>query len=158
MVHGQQNDSMLLIHALCVHRKLPQSQILNGSSIHDTLKKKRICLIELHTYRNIKSILSACFWLFFFFFMTITCHIFIYSANAPWLLCVRHCVGLVIHVLSCCTSFVCLCVFAYMLRCLKEDPATMSLLQRSLDPEKTLGLVDVLYTAVFDINRWKERK
>ncbi|KAF3832297.1 hypothetical protein F7725_025962 [Dissostichus mawsoni] len=37
-------------------------------------------------------------------------------------------------------------------------PATMSLLQRSLDPEKTLGLVDVLYTAVFDINRWKERK
>uniref|UniRef100_A0A1A8CQ32 KIAA0355 n=1 Tax=Nothobranchius kadleci TaxID=1051664 RepID=A0A1A8CQ32_NOTKA len=42
--------------------------------------------------------------------------------------------------------------------CLKEDPATMSLLQRSLDPEKTLGLVDVLYTSVFDINRWKERK
>lgn len=42
------------------------------------------------------------------------------------------------------------------LRCLKEDPATMSLLQRSLDPEKTLGLVDVLYTAVFDLNRWKE--
>ncbi|XP_069495529.1 granule associated Rac and RHOG effector protein 1 [Ambystoma mexicanum] len=40
--------------------------------------------------------------------------------------------------------------------CLKEDPATLSLLQRSLDPEKTLGLVDVLYTAVFDINRWKE--
>ncbi|XP_075366898.1 granule associated Rac and RHOG effector protein 1 isoform X2 [Mycteria americana] len=40
--------------------------------------------------------------------------------------------------------------------CLKEDPATMSLLQRSLDPEKTLGLVDVLYTAVFDIHRWKE--
>ncbi|XP_038609313.1 granule associated Rac and RHOG effector protein 1 isoform X1 [Tachyglossus aculeatus] len=40
--------------------------------------------------------------------------------------------------------------------CLKEDPATMSLLQRSLDPEKTLGLVDVLYTAVFDVNRWKE--
>ncbi|XP_040185365.1 granule associated Rac and RHOG effector protein 1 [Rana temporaria] len=39
--------------------------------------------------------------------------------------------------------------------CLKEDPATMSLLQRSLDPEKTLGLVDVLYTAVFDITRWK---
>lgn len=49
---------------------------------------------------------------------------------------------------------VCVCSF----RCLKEDPATMSLLQRSLDPEKTLGLVDVLYTAVFDINRWKERK
>lgn len=48
------------------------------------------------------------------------------------------------------------CVFGF--RCLKEDPATMSLLQRSLDPEKTLGLVDVLYTAVFDINRWKERK
>lgn len=45
-----------------------------------------------------------------------------------------------------------------MLRCLKEDPATMSLLQRSLDPEKTLGLVDVLYTAVFDISRWKERR
>uniref|UniRef100_A0A8C5FNB1 Uncharacterized protein n=1 Tax=Gadus morhua TaxID=8049 RepID=A0A8C5FNB1_GADMO len=42
--------------------------------------------------------------------------------------------------------------------CLKEDPATMSLLQRSLDPEKTLGLVDVLYTAVFHINRWKDRK
>uniref|UniRef100_A0A673Y3Z9 Granule associated Rac and RHOG effector 1 n=1 Tax=Salmo trutta TaxID=8032 RepID=A0A673Y3Z9_SALTR len=42
--------------------------------------------------------------------------------------------------------------------CLKEDPATMSLLQRSLDPEKTLGLVDVLYTAIFDINRWKECK
>ncbi|CAG01219.1 unnamed protein product [Tetraodon nigroviridis] len=42
--------------------------------------------------------------------------------------------------------------------CLKEDPATMSLLQRSLDPEKTLGLVDVLYTAVFDISRWKDRK
>uniref|UniRef100_A0A8C1FHW4 DUF4745 domain-containing protein n=1 Tax=Cyprinus carpio carpio TaxID=630221 RepID=A0A8C1FHW4_CYPCA len=42
--------------------------------------------------------------------------------------------------------------------CLKEDPATMSLLQRSLDPEKTLGLVDVLYTAVFDLQRWKERK
>uniref|UniRef100_A0A8C4RZG9 Granule associated Rac and RHOG effector 1 n=1 Tax=Erpetoichthys calabaricus TaxID=27687 RepID=A0A8C4RZG9_ERPCA len=42
--------------------------------------------------------------------------------------------------------------------CLKEDPATMSLLQRSLDPEKTLGLVDVLYTAVFDMNRWKERR
>ncbi|XP_073441279.1 granule associated Rac and RHOG effector protein 1 [Dendrobates tinctorius] len=40
--------------------------------------------------------------------------------------------------------------------CLKEDPATMSLLQRSLDPEKTLGLVDVLYTAVFDVTRWKE--
>ncbi|XP_075045273.1 granule associated Rac and RHOG effector protein 1 isoform X2 [Mixophyes fleayi] len=40
--------------------------------------------------------------------------------------------------------------------CLKEDPATMSLLQRSLDPEKTLGLVDVLYTAVFDVARWKE--
>ncbi|XP_015667576.1 uncharacterized protein KIAA0355 homolog [Protobothrops mucrosquamatus] len=40
--------------------------------------------------------------------------------------------------------------------CLKEDPATMSLLQRSLDPEKMLGLVDVLYTAVFDLNRWKE--
>ncbi|XP_015266588.1 PREDICTED: uncharacterized protein KIAA0355 homolog [Gekko japonicus] len=40
--------------------------------------------------------------------------------------------------------------------CLKEDPATMSLLQRSLDPEKTLGLVDVLYTAVFDLSRWKE--
>lgn len=34
----------------------------------------------------------------------------------------------------------------------------MSLLQRSLDPEKTLGLVDVLYTAVFDLQRWKERK
>ena len=34
----------------------------------------------------------------------------------------------------------------------------MSLLQRSLDPEKTLGLVDVLYTTVFDLNRWKERK
>lgn len=34
----------------------------------------------------------------------------------------------------------------------------MSLLQRSLDPEKTLGLVDVLYTSVFDITRWKERK
>uniref|UniRef100_A0A3P8XQC0 DUF4745 domain-containing protein n=1 Tax=Esox lucius TaxID=8010 RepID=A0A3P8XQC0_ESOLU len=42
--------------------------------------------------------------------------------------------------------------------CLKEDPATMSLLQRSLDPEKTLGLVDVLYTAIFDVNRWKEGK
>ncbi|XP_066541348.1 granule associated Rac and RHOG effector protein 1-like isoform X1 [Hoplias malabaricus] len=42
--------------------------------------------------------------------------------------------------------------------CLKEDPATMSLLQRSLDPEKTLGLVDVLYTTVFDLNRWKEHK
>lgn len=41
-------------------------------------------------------------------------------------------------------------------RCLKEDPATMSLLQRSLDPEKTLGLVDVLYTAVFDLTRWKD--
>lgn len=40
-------------------------------------------------------------------------------------------------------------------RCLKEDPATMSLLQRSLDPEKTLGLVDVLYTAVLDLNRWR---
>ncbi|XP_058136130.1 granule associated Rac and RHOG effector protein 1 isoform X7 [Dasypus novemcinctus] len=39
--------------------------------------------------------------------------------------------------------------------CLKEDPATMSLLQRSLDPEKTLGLVDVLYTAVLDVNRWR---
>lgn len=34
----------------------------------------------------------------------------------------------------------------------------MSLLQRSLDPEKTLGLVDVLYTSIFDLNRWKERK
>ena len=34
----------------------------------------------------------------------------------------------------------------------------MSLLQRSLDPEKTLGLVDVLYTVVLDINKWKERK
>lgn len=32
----------------------------------------------------------------------------------------------------------------------------MSLLQRSLDPEKMLGLVDVLYTAVFDLSRWKE--
>lgn len=53
---------------------------------------------------------------------------------------------------------VCMCVWIVMPRCLKEDPATMSLLQRSLDPEKTLGLVDVLYTAVFDINRWKERK
>ncbi|XP_023701356.2 granule associated Rac and RHOG effector protein 1 [Paramormyrops kingsleyae] len=42
--------------------------------------------------------------------------------------------------------------------CLKEDPATMSLLQRSLDPEKTLGQVDVLYTAIFDLNRWKERR
>nr|XP_006641221.1 PREDICTED: uncharacterized protein KIAA0355 homolog [Lepisosteus oculatus] len=42
--------------------------------------------------------------------------------------------------------------------CLKEDPATMSLLQRSLDPEKTLGLVDVLYTAVFDLSRWKEHR
>ncbi|XP_056621884.1 granule associated Rac and RHOG effector protein 1-like [Triplophysa dalaica] len=42
--------------------------------------------------------------------------------------------------------------------CLKEDPATMSLLQRCLDPEKTLGLVDVLYTAVFDLHSWKERK
>ncbi|XP_075432493.1 granule associated Rac and RHOG effector protein 1 [Ascaphus truei] len=42
--------------------------------------------------------------------------------------------------------------------CLKEDPATMSLLQRSLDPEKTLGLVDVLYTAVFDITKWKESR
>uniref|UniRef100_UPI00398E645C granule associated Rac and RHOG effector protein 1 isoform X2 n=1 Tax=Pristiophorus japonicus TaxID=55135 RepID=UPI00398E645C len=42
--------------------------------------------------------------------------------------------------------------------CLKEDPATMSLLQRCLDPEKTLGLVDVLYTAVFDLSRWKERR
>ncbi|KAJ8281364.1 hypothetical protein GJAV_G00066770 [Gymnothorax javanicus] len=40
--------------------------------------------------------------------------------------------------------------------CLKEDPATMSLLQRSLDPEKTLGLVDVLYTAVFDLSRWTD--
>lgn len=49
-------------------------------------------------------------------------------------------------------------MFAATLRCLKEDPATMSLLQRSLDPEKTLGLVDVLYTAVFDISRWKDRK
>lgn len=48
--------------------------------------------------------------------------------------------------------------FLWLFRCLKEDPATMSLLQRSLDPEKTLGLVDVLYTAVFDVNRWKERK
>ncbi len=34
----------------------------------------------------------------------------------------------------------------------------MSLLQRSLDPEKTLGLVDVLYTAVLDLQRWKERR
>ncbi|XP_072926570.1 granule associated Rac and RHOG effector protein 1 [Hemitrygon akajei] len=42
--------------------------------------------------------------------------------------------------------------------CLKEDPATMSLLQRCLDPEKTLGLVDVLYTAVFDLSKWKERR
>ncbi|XP_048461718.1 granule associated Rac and RHOG effector protein 1 isoform X4 [Rhincodon typus] len=42
--------------------------------------------------------------------------------------------------------------------CLKEDPATMSLLQRCLDPEKTLGLVDVLYTAVFDLCRWKEKR
>ncbi|XP_023675812.2 granule associated Rac and RHOG effector protein 1-like [Paramormyrops kingsleyae] len=42
--------------------------------------------------------------------------------------------------------------------CLKEDPATMSLLQRSLDPEKTLGLVDVLYTAIFDLSRWRERR
>ncbi|KAL2088673.1 hypothetical protein ACEWY4_015572 [Coilia grayii] len=42
--------------------------------------------------------------------------------------------------------------------CLKEDPATMSLLQRSLDPEKTLGLVDVLYTYIYDLNRWKEHK
>ncbi|KAG7467886.1 hypothetical protein MATL_G00136930 [Megalops atlanticus] len=42
--------------------------------------------------------------------------------------------------------------------CLKEDPATMSLLQRCLDPEKTLGLVDVLYTAVFDLNRWKDHR
>uniref|UniRef100_A0A4W3JAX5 Granule associated Rac and RHOG effector 1 n=1 Tax=Callorhinchus milii TaxID=7868 RepID=A0A4W3JAX5_CALMI len=42
--------------------------------------------------------------------------------------------------------------------CLKEDPATMSLLQRCLDPEKTLGLVDVLYTAIFDLARWKERR
>lgn len=50
------------------------------------------------------------------------------------------------------------CVYVHMFRCLKEDPATMSLLQRSLDPEKTLGLVDVLYTAVFDIHKWKERK
>lgn len=50
------------------------------------------------------------------------------------------------------------CAVNVILRCLKEDPATMSLLQRSLDPEKTLGLVDVLYTAVFDINRWKDRK
>ncbi|XP_043937618.1 granule associated Rac and RHOG effector protein 1 isoform X2 [Protopterus annectens] len=40
--------------------------------------------------------------------------------------------------------------------CVKEDPATMSLLQRSLDPEKNLGLVDVLYTAVFDLSKWKE--
>lgn len=31
----------------------------------------------------------------------------------------------------------------------------MSLLQRSLDPEKTLGLVDVLYTAVLDLSRWR---
>lgn len=51
-----------------------------------------------------------------------------------------------------------LCPDCPVCRCLKEDPATMSLLQRSLDPEKTLGLVDVLYTAVFDINRWKECK
>lgn len=43
----------------------------------------------------------------------------------------------------------------FMPRCLKEDPATMSLLQRSLDPEKTLGLVDVLYTAVLDLTRWR---
>lgn len=34
----------------------------------------------------------------------------------------------------------------------------MSLLQRSLDPEKTLGQVDVLYTAIFDLSRWKERR
>ncbi|XP_055504773.1 granule associated Rac and RHOG effector protein 1-like [Leucoraja erinacea] len=42
--------------------------------------------------------------------------------------------------------------------CVKEDPATMSLLQRCLDPEKTLGLIDVLYTAVFDLSKWKERR
>lgn len=49
-------------------------------------------------------------------------------------------------------------VWFVSVRCLKEDPATMSLLQRCLDPEKTLGLVDVLYTAVFDLHSWKERK
>lgn len=73
-------------------------------------------------------------------------------SKCSWAFVCKHCVGFVAHVLSCHV------VHVYMLRCLKEDPATMSLLQRSLDPEKTLGLVDVLYTAVFDINRWKERK
>ena len=46
-------------------------------------------------------------------------------------------------------------ITGFVSRCLKEDPATMSLLQRSLDPEKTLGLVDVLYTAVLELNRWR---
>lgn len=65
---------------------------------------------------------------------------------------------------GCLRSDICVLILVYLSliimnsRCLKEDPATMSLLQRCLDPEKTLGLVDVLYTAVFDINRWKERK
>uniref|UniRef100_UPI00358DE601 granule associated Rac and RHOG effector protein 1-like isoform X3 n=1 Tax=Myxine glutinosa TaxID=7769 RepID=UPI00358DE601 len=38
--------------------------------------------------------------------------------------------------------------------CVKEDPATMSLLRRWLDPEKTLVLVDVLYAATFDLESW----
>uniref|UniRef100_UPI00358E1A5B granule associated Rac and RHOG effector protein 1 isoform X2 n=1 Tax=Myxine glutinosa TaxID=7769 RepID=UPI00358E1A5B len=40
--------------------------------------------------------------------------------------------------------------------CLKEDPATMSLLQRRLDPERALAVVDVLYTATFDLHRWRD--
>uniref|UniRef100_A0A8C4NIL3 KIAA0355 n=1 Tax=Eptatretus burgeri TaxID=7764 RepID=A0A8C4NIL3_EPTBU len=40
--------------------------------------------------------------------------------------------------------------------CVKEDPATMSLLRRWLDPEKTLVLVDVLYAATFDLELWHD--
>nr|XP_032830593.1 uncharacterized protein KIAA0355 homolog [Petromyzon marinus]XP_032830595.1 uncharacterized protein KIAA0355 homolog [Petromyzon marinus] len=39
--------------------------------------------------------------------------------------------------------------------CVKEDPATMSLLRRWLDPERSVALVDVLYTATLEPARWR---
>lgn len=46
--------------------------------------------------------------------MNIKCHVFIFSANAPGLLCARHCVEFVVHVLSCRVVLVCVCMCVHV--------------------------------------------
>lgn len=42
--------------------------------------------------------------------------------------------------------------------CIKEDPGTMSLLQRNLDPEKTLATINVRYISVFNNKAAAEKR